>query len=510
MAKKEKHEANPLARRTAPKSKEKYLIDNAKRLYDNPYLILPTGADAQSEKYFKKLHKRIEKVHRFRDNQEKLEKLANKKGLEGALAGTLTLVHSEKAPILGVVSYTTGDVTFAHRGKADKEKLIAVQHFDDPVLRLLGIKDIAYSKKLSVYSWDNGFVCTGKTSNPPKEFVDFISTTLGVTCASNICSRPHSHPNKDSEKKERHLRITWKSADTYMILCENCTKNTQNTVFNISKYLIEPKLSNTFDIAVIADVFTQNSETSQNKTEYIDEYLSGSLTDYELIQKNIKKREDDVKQCKDKIYVLNNISYGCDLNKFLDVLKPTPHERTALDFILEKTQEPLIVNQTTPNKILERYWKDYGLAFIETIITDKKTAESFFQLDETPSQIITLVFEYQQRQTILAQLPQFTSLSTLGQYIDTVTRTYKTFGEKKALTEIKKMPDNPKGKSLSYAFLLTLGKATETKWKYSKEEIEYGTFLKPYTEKLLAADPQNYTALLQELLTASGSTETIR
>jgi hypothetical protein len=135
--------------RTAPKSQEKYLIDNAKKLQQNPFLILPTCTEG-SKKYFQKLHRQIAKIQQYHDNEAKLEKLSNKKGLDGALAGTLLLAISEKAPYLAALTFPTGDVTYALRGKADKEKLIAVQHFDDPIFRLRGIKDLVFKKKLHV------------------------------------------------------------------------------------------------------------------------------------------------------------------------------------------------------------------------------------------------------------------------------------------------------------------------------------------------------------------------
>jgi hypothetical protein len=84
-----------------------------------------------------------------------------------------------------------------------------------------------------------------------------------------------------------------------------------------------------------------------------------------------------------------------------------------------------------------------------------------------------------------------------------------TFGEKKALMEIKNHPDDPKAKSIAYAFLLALGKGTDVKWKYSKEEVDYGEFLQDYAKKLLNVEPENYSTMLQGLLTACGSSEMV-
>jgi hypothetical protein len=509
MAKKERSQKS--FARTAPKSQEKYLIDNAKKLRKNPFLVLPTGTDDDT-KYFNKLRKQLKKIQKNQDNEEKLEKLANKKGLDGALAGTLLLAISEKAPYLAALTFPTGEVKYAQRGKADKEKLIAVQHFDDPVFRLRGIKDLVYRKKLHVYSWDDGYVCTGKEARPPPEFIYFISDKVGLSTTNGVMTCPHVPP-KTAKVKEylplSYLRIDWKPARTTIALCENCTKSTKNTMFTISKFILQRNLSEDFDIEVLTQVGKHSDLSKTQKTRLLQQYLTGDLTDYEFIKQMAKSHEEHVKSAEEKILVLDGVSYGTDVAGFVDALQPTPHEKEALEFILNKTEEPLIVSKTTPNKILERYWAQYGKDYLESIVDEPTMAESFFRLEDTPSNIITLALEYNQRKNILATLPQYGSLPPLASFADRVARTFKTFGEKNALAELKKHPDTPKAKSVAYAFLLTFGKATDVKWKYSKEEIEYGEFLTPYTKKLLDAESSHYQKALQELLNASGSSETL-
>ncbi len=497
--------------RTAPKSQEKYLIDNAKKLQENPFLILPTCTD-ESEKYFQKLRRKISKIHRYNTDEKKLEKLSHKKGLDGALAGTYLLALSEKAPYLAALTFPTGDITYAQRGKADREKLIAVQHFDDPVFRLRGITDIVSKKNLHVYSWDSGYVCTGQQAHPPKEFVDFIRNKLGFPSQKDVISCPHITP--DSAKKKEYLplnylRIEWKPALTNIAICENCAKSTKNTMFILSKYMLQRNLSDDFTIEVISQVGKhQDSSTAQNPI-VLQEYLSGKLTDIDFIKKISKNQENSAKSAEEKILVLDGVSYGTDISRFVDALQPTSYEKKALEFFLSKSQEPLIISKTTPGKILDRYWDQYGIEFLESILEDDEKAASLYQLDDTPSNIIPLAFEYQQRQEILSRLPVYKNLPPLAMFVDSIARTYMTFGEKKALAEIKNHPDTPKAKSIAYAFLLALGKGAEVRWKYTKEEIDYGEFLQDFAKKLLIAESDQYSTALQELLTASGSSETI-
>jgi hypothetical protein len=497
--------------RTAPKSQEKYLIENAKKLQENPLLLLPNCTD-DAEKYFQKLRKKLTKVHQYHSDEKKLEKLSHKKGLDGALAGTYLLAISEKAPYLAALTFPTGDITYAQRGKADRENLIAVQHFDDPVFRLRGIRDLVVKKNLHVYSWDSGYICTGTEARPPVEFVDFIRNKLGLSSQNDVLCCPHIPP-ENARKKDylslNYLRIEWKPAHMIIALCENCAKTTKNTMFTISKYILQRNLSNDFTIDVMTQVGRHQELSEAQKTASLKDYLSGTLTDIDFIKKVSKTQVESVKSTEEKIFVLDGTSYGSDVSRFLDALQPTSYERAALEFFLSKTQEPLVISKTSPGKLIERFWNQYGQEFLESLLNDPEKAASLYQLEESASNIIVLAFEYQQRQTILSQLPTYTNLPPLASFIDTVSRTYRTFGEKKALTEIKNHPDTPKAKSIAYAFLLTLGKNNEEKWKYSKEEVDYGEFLQQYTQKLLTIEPDQYTPVLQELLKAAGSSETI-
>ena len=497
--------------RTASKSMEKKIVDNAKELMDDPYILLPKYEDSYSTKYFGKIKKTFNKVKKFKNDTKKLEKLSNKKDISGALAGALLIAHSEKAPYLGLLKYSTGDITYAQRGRSDNEKQAGIQHFDDPILRLLCFKDISLKKNLHLYSWDNSFVSTGLKPNPPKEFIKFILDHLDLHTSYNVTTCNHLKSEKVKEKHNAdidYLRIHWKSADTIIGFCKNCSKSKKNTLFEISKYMIESDLSKDFDINVIGQVIKDTSSNEQG-TSCLKEYLSGKLSDYDFINKNMQERHQAVKDSNEKIFVLNGKSYGNDVNNFINDLKPNEYERRGLESILKKIDEPVIFDDVTPNKVLEKYWKDKGLPAIKEIIDNDKMAENFFLLEDSPSEILKLVFNYIERQKILSKLPIYGSLPPLANFVDNVARTYKTYGEKKALGEIKKRPDTPKGKSVAYAFLLVFGKSEDKKWQFSNIEIEFGESLVEHVKKLLESKPEDYNKCLQDLLMFSGSSEKI-
>jgi hypothetical protein len=496
--------------RTAPKSQEKDLIDNARYLQQHPDAILPQPQDTD---YFAKIRKHLTTITSLHDNPDRLKKLSNKKSLEGAVAGTLLLLTQEKAPVLGYMTFSTGEtVMYAQRGKADKEHFVAAQHPQDPIYRLLGIYTLAKKKHLSVYSWDNGYLCTGKTPHPPKDFLTFLTKKLNLTHTTNTATCPHLTPTIVTQKTPitiPYLRLHWQSADLTIGICETCTHTRANTLITMTKYFIQPKLSNDILVDVISTYSAAHHATTKELQKAATSYFSGQLTDTQYIAQRARHQHTSVKQQTDRVYMAQGTSYGTDTQAFIDALQPTPEERQALTYILTKIQEPVIIPHKTPANVFELYWTPHGKDFITTIVTDPTYANTLTHMHDSPSTIIKLAFEWKTHQDTLNTLPTYTNLPALASFADTITRIAKTEGTQKATRELKRRPDTPQGKSLEYAFLLAFNQDKDAKWKFTTEEINYGEFLKPKVQTLLAATPDTYTTALQALLTASGSTETI-
>lgn len=498
--------------RTASKSVEKNLINNAKKIKKDPFLILPKYNDNYSDRIFKKTYKGLKKIEDIREDQNKLEKISNKKDLVAAVAGTILIANSEKAPYLGVARLPIGEITYAQRGRADKLKLIASQHFDNPILKLFGIRDIAIKRRIYVYSWDDGFFSSGLKPDPPKEFINFIIDKIGFNNIDNSIVCDHLDVNDFKERKVLnfpYIKIYWKSADINIGFCKKCIKNSQNTLFNITKYMIGQNLLEDFSVDVITKYIGRDDSDVSNEIHFLNEYISNKITDIDLINKNIEKHEESLRDSGEKLLILNDKSYGSDVDLFLNALKPNKYERDGLKYILEKINEPLILKDSSPNNLLEKFWDKYGLEYLTLKINNKKTAKNFFNLNESPSNILELVFNFNERQEILSKLPKYKSLPPLAKYVDNLVKLYKTYGENKILVELKNNPIDTKQKSISYAFLLVFNKAKDYKWKFSDIEIESGEYLKNFAKKLLESKPHEYHILFKDLIIATGSSEEI-
>lgn len=498
--------------RTASKSMEKQIVASAERLYRDPSLVLPAYTDRFSEKRFKKLAGQLSKINQIKDDTTKLEKLSKKRSLVSAVAGTLLIAHSKKAPYLASAQYGSDSIIYAQRGNANREDLIAAQHTEDPFFRLFGVREIALKHDLHLYSWDKGFISTGMEPKPPKDFIDFIIKTFDYTIHKNIVSCPHL--SRDTIEKKNvtdtpYLFVHWKSADITFGICKQCASKKKNLIFSITKYLIEPDVRGDFEVSVIGEIIKEGKSNVEYETTYLEDYFKGALPDFGLIKKNMDERVETLQSSETVHYVLDGKSYGDDNEAFIDALQPSPYEKQALQFMLKHSNRSIVVTNATPNSVLEMFWQDQGNEFLQSLLDDEETISELIELHETPSVIIKTAFELTKRRGIIQQLPHYENLPDVALFADKITRIYKTEGITKMIAAIKQRPDTPQGKAMAYAFLQAVGKAEDKKWKFSKVEIESGDFLTPFAKRLLDGDPESYHSVFQELLKASGSSASL-
>ncbi|HDM25564.1 MAG TPA: hypothetical protein ENG24_03095 [Thermoplasmatales archaeon] len=210
-----------------------------------------------------------------------------------------------------------------------------------------------------------------------------------------------------------------------------------------------------------------------------------------------------------KLLIVDGKCFGDNINALIEALQPNEIEKKAIELMLKKLQNPLVVSNTTPNKLLELFWKDHGLSFLEKMLGDKKLANKFFNMRDKPSDIIAMAYDHKKTQDMLSKLPVYKNLSEIAHFVDNVAKSYKTGGLEKALNVLKDKPDDTRAKAIAYAFLLALNKAKDKRWQYSNTEIEFGEFLKEYASKLLNSKPETYHDALQNLISAAGLTETL-
>jgi hypothetical protein len=505
MAKKKSMPRLRLKARIAPKVMEKDLKEKARLLGDDPGLILPDCAGDCGSCPFKKIRKRLEKIAKYKDDPVKLSKFARRGDKLGrAYAATISLLHEEKTPYLATATYPGGTIAYAVRGKTDKEKLIGVQNFDSPRWRVMSVIDLV-NKGLHFYSWEDSFVCTGKTASPPGAH----------KAAGDTYSCPHDPEHNN------HIAYDWISADKKILLCDQCATRNKNTLKKLGEGMAVPRVLNEFDISVIrplkdlsgkggcSDILTMSLDS-----DLLNEYSDGKIGDKDLIERHIESVRKRLVKMDKRVYIRGDRCFGDDLEAFAEDLTQDEVELKAVKGLLKNINHPVAVEANiSVNDLLKEYWSDHGRDALEALLPEKladKYSEEAESAD-SPLKVIRTAIREGEREEIATQIPRYSCLSQYGEFVDKVTRAFKTGGAESALSVLDAdTASDHRTRSIKHAFYLALGVTTKA-WKFTDEEKEYGEHLQRLAKRLMeTTSADEHHELFTKFLTEAGCTEEVK
>ncbi len=501
----------------ASKTEQKKLVQNAKELQKDPMKVVPECKGSCFLCKFGRVKRKVKKIEKYKDDEEALKKYS-KSGpdLSKALAGTLLLAIAGKAPRLGTARTPKGEVSYAKRGSAKSKRLIGLQHFDDPNLRL-----IAYTKEAKkgyyLYSVGDRVVCTGKKDDPPEKFVkeSITNSSYGFKYEKNVyyCNR------FSKDRDNTYFELKWESADKRFIIDSRCAKSDSNLFMELVNGMISKDNSKSFKIKA---EYKMDCRTDCKNCRFggdinvdsdlKDDYFSGKMSDDKLIELFEKDSFNSVKR-KENVYAIGNRCYGKDLVGFLKELRYEDHEKPAIQAAVKGT-DGLVLENGTVNEFFSKLWDRKGMEAINSLIHDKKTSKELYEkydLDKThPREILKKALKIKQKNEKLSNLPEFKKLPPKAKLADELAKTYKIEGRESAVKKLEDIKiDDTRTRSLAYGFMKALGEGDSLRWKYSESEVESGEFMEGYIETLLEADGKEYARALKNLLKISGSTKEI-
>jgi len=525
--KKQQHMRIRSAARSAAKVQEKALLDKAERLLKNPDLAFPECKGDCWFCVFKSGRRSIEKVRKAADDEKRLERLAESgNDFSKAYAALMLLRKQGKVPYLFTIKSPFGDISYAVRGSAKKERLIGMQQFDHPRARLLAVMDLARDKGLRLYSFGDKMVCAGKDPAPPREFLDFVAGQLKPPLEPHKGNYMCRHLKDAAGQKAGvaplpHLEIDWKVANTRFKLCEKCARPGENTLLTILTWMAIPNPRKDFEFTARGGFECEAAcsacrlpEVELSK-ETKEDYLHAKLDDKGLIDKQTMKGLSALKESGTKMYILGKKCYGKNLDAFVKAMNPTEEERIGLEAVLEHVKGPIVVEGETAGKMLETFWKDHGGDAMLAVCGDEEVAtrllDRYQDSKMSPTQLLKEALACVRQKEIISKLPVFTKLHPVAKFADEMTKVHFTRGKEDTARAIERYTsEDPAVKSVAYAFLLVMGTQASKMWQYMKHEVEFAEYLRPHVEKLLGSTPDNYAANLQALLSATGSTEIIK
>ena len=203
--------------KVTPKTMEKGLLERSKALAEDPSILMPRCTKDCKRCRLRILVGRMKRVSEQRQDPKKLSHNMNwGDPFVRAYAATISLSIDGKVPYLLNTKTPIGEVSYAARGKTEKDKLIGIQHYDHPQLRLMALWRTAERYGLHMYSTEKEVICAPDGPSPPAEYVQQVIAMLPYELDADRCC-PH-------KKTDEALRVKWKSVGIELRICSECAK----------------------------------------------------------------------------------------------------------------------------------------------------------------------------------------------------------------------------------------------------------------------------------------------
>jgi len=483
-----------------PKRLESEILERSKNLWEDPSLIRPKCAGKCFMCPFDKTFSSISKLDKIKDNPDALIKMASKGGddIFKAYCATISLYAAGSVPYLATAKLAGEEVSFAQRGAVGNDKLIGMQYYTDPKIRLLLFNTLAKKKGLHIYSFDTEIVCAKKPNMP----ADYIYDAFWDT--------PYEFPDDGLQcghETEGKLVIKIKSAGEEIHICRNCAKEVSTLQFLISRIVAVDVLDD-FEVFVEHKYHNEGEEgLTKIEPEVLKKYSMGAMTDVSVINSVLRDRIGNLKSGDVATFIIGTRNYGSDMDAFIGDLKGTDAEITAVTEYLKRNPCSVIIRTEKASEALAVLWNDYRNVI--AYFTNDEIADSFGDVSKmNPAQIVNEAHRKHISYDVVSQLPVFKRPGTVTQYADTYAKAAKVGGAEMLKDSISKMiPKDNKTRSLSVAFTTAVG--TDPVTKCTKEEKDFADFLLPFVKQVLESTGEKYRDSMNTLLTAMGCGEKV-
>lgn len=518
--------------RTTSGGREGELLARAKALRKDPTLLLPKLADDCPTGPFDRIRKDLESVQAAKQDANELEYLAGKgEDLARAYAGLLH--YAEERPQLPalVARSATGELPYLPVAKASKEALIAVQYYDDPRRLLLGYLALARGGLFGgggyhFYALENGILCTGKTADPPAEFVRASLERIPYRLAPPP-SEGAGGGGRDAQSPlrvcqhlargdaEEHLVIRWRSVNRTLKVCQKCAREDVHLLAALSENMVIPDPDGEFEVEATLPIEHKHkgdcplSQLPPLSGALEKRYRGGKLSDAEVLKAHREDVDRVVNSQRRPLLVAGGQCYQEDLERFLQALGPTPAEKRALSKVLPTLDCPLISPEARAGKVVEMLWKEHAVELLQAAgASPEEARRREAEARSAPgraAEVLNRFAQQRKEEATLAKLPTYEDLVPEAALADRLARLYRTAGAAEVERQIaRESPPEGKTRGLAWAFLLALEKSSGQAWRFSDTEQEFGAALAEGAKRLLDAPSEEYHEALHALLLEAG------
>lgn len=457
--------------KTTSRDKQKEFIESVKPLLEDPVKLIPECLDPGLFCPFSGYQKKLGKGNNFSKFAHSSDQLLS------AVAETEKAIDAETLPFLGMVKTPLGSIEYAKRGDTDPLVLAGVQHFSDPVWRMLAFSSLSMSKGVRVYSTKSVYIGSCKNSSPGVEFFKSALSEESIQCREEEGSLVVGSPPYFTIDHLGSVKINIGSDSTY------------NTIHSIMKHVLTPDFPSDFKFSM--DYLSEVAEEFPSKAS--ESYISGKMNDRTFYRETCDFR------------LSTAISQGCIV--IGDTAFKTPgafvesHEFSYVpsDLVrecLEETHRGIYMDVYSERKVLEAIWPQCGEKILSRLYPERPPGST---IRGSPiEQLEALAGE--SRISDFVQNLNLKPWSSDAGYLLQILGDMATSGKQRAIREGERlMGTSMNRRAIFYAFLVSIGESSNREWQFSQNEKELSFKISHLIDGMLKAKREEIPKLFYEL-----------
>ncbi len=385
----------------ASKDIQKRLEKNLSELLEDPEIFLPDINGAVTKKTFFGRNKDlmaltledIDMVSKKRHDKKWLTKRMSKKSgdvVSRALAGSLLAASGDDFSTVSVFKNPLfGSASYIRRGGGKQSHLAGIQNFNHSKLRMLVWDDHAKAGQW-FFSWDKGFVFTGKEPNPPDDWIEYVldNSSIELVGQKTKWSKGLNESIIDDKlfTDSGWLRLEFGNGVIIGISKESLISTKESFVQSVAMSMMPPKIS-----SIVESEWVWKPEGWPNDKELPAEGLEKVE---EVIQQWLLMIYDDKKLANAcRISILNSITDGFvvgsswydseNLIKMLEYMNGTEDEKEAISCVIDSLEcgihvrsdgvvidleeEVVRFEDSACHPVLVALWPKYGHIILERL-----------------------------------------------------------------------------------------------------------------------------------------------
>ncbi len=385
----------------ASKDIQKRLEKNLTDLLEDPEIFLPDIKGTLGKKTFFGRNKDlmaitlqdIDMVSKKRHDKKWLTKRMSKKGgdvVSRALAGSLLAASGDDFSTVSVFNNPLfGSASYIRRGGGKQSHLAGIQNFNHSKLRMLVWDDHAKAGQW-FFSWDKGFVFTGKNPDPPDEWIEYVLRNATIELTGNGIKYSKGLDKSIVENKlftdSGWLRLEFENGVTVGISKESLINTKESFVQSVAMSMMPPKISSIVKSEWVwkPEGWPENKELPPEGLEIVEE----------VIQQWLLMIYDDKKLANAcRISILNSIKDGFvvgsswyhseNMEMMLENMNGSQDEKDAISCVIDSLEggihvrsDGVVINleeevvrfeDISCHPVLVALWPEYGHTILENL-----------------------------------------------------------------------------------------------------------------------------------------------